>query len=150
MAFDNQYPSRKDQRRQYRDGRAVDRTCRCHGRCSWCASSRKAKHLRRMPLTILALLLLVVGCGLPSVGPLPVNPIKPPAKAETVWSVVAEYIDAGRIDNTDTLILVVDRLRETDAITDLDRAKFDAAMPGIKAKRRVVTSEDARVLEGLK
>ena len=99
-------------------------------------------------LLALVAFFVIVGCGLPSSDESANH--KPVPKNETVWSVVGEYIDAGRIVDSDKLILIVDRLRETDAITDLDRSKFYAAFPGIKEKRRGVTSEDAGVLRGLK
>lgn len=122
---------------------------------------KRIKYLAEMPISggrvlrwplCLALCLFVCGCGIGFGPPVPVKPVdpKPIVRVETVWTVLAEYITAGRIDNTDTLILIVDRLRETKAITDADRAKFLAAFPGIQAKRRAVTSEDSRTLEGLK
>lgn len=47
--FDNnqEYPNRKDRRKQYRDSRRFDRTCRNHGSCPWCAQKRKYKNLKR-------------------------------------------------------------------------------------------------------
>ena len=41
-------------------------------------------------------------------------------------------------------------VRESGVITDIDRANFYAAFPGIKAKRRDVTADDAKTLRGLK
>jgi hypothetical protein len=47
MSFDNYYPNRKDHRKPYRGAKAHVRGCRNHGSCPYCASGRKAKHIRR-------------------------------------------------------------------------------------------------------
>lgn len=94
------------------------------------------------------LLMLVAGCGPLVVAPHdPSKPVAPkPTKCETVWCELAKMIDAGRIEDTDKLILVVDRLRDLEAIDDMGRTRFDDAFPGIKATRRSVTSADAETL----
>ena len=46
MSFDKEYPNRKDQRKQYRDSRQFDRTCRSHGSCSYCVEGRQHKQQR--------------------------------------------------------------------------------------------------------
>lgn len=43
MAFDKEYPKRKDHRRQYYGSKAFDRSCRSHGSCPWCAKGRQHK-----------------------------------------------------------------------------------------------------------
>lgn len=40
MSFDKDYPNRKDHRGILRKSKAFDRTCRCHGSCSWCRDAR--------------------------------------------------------------------------------------------------------------
>ena len=50
MAFDNQYPNRKDQRKPYRRSKAFDRSCRSHGSCSYCERNRLFSSRRREPL----------------------------------------------------------------------------------------------------
>jgi hypothetical protein len=40
MSFDNFYPNRKDKRKKYYKAKAIDRTCRNHGSCSYCQSNR--------------------------------------------------------------------------------------------------------------
>jgi hypothetical protein len=40
MSFDKVYPNRKDQRKQYYGSGKFDRTCRCHGGCSYCKNNR--------------------------------------------------------------------------------------------------------------
>lgn len=50
MAFDKHYPARKDWRKAYRGSKAVDRTCRNHGSCPWCAKNRQHKSQRRKPI----------------------------------------------------------------------------------------------------
>ena len=48
MGFDNEYPGRKDWRRQYQKrAQKVDRSCRCHGDCPHCQGNRKHKNRRR-------------------------------------------------------------------------------------------------------
>lgn len=40
MAFDNEYPNRKDWRGKYGDSRDIDHTCRAGGSCPWCRGNR--------------------------------------------------------------------------------------------------------------
>lgn len=40
MSFDKAYPNRKDQRAPYRGSKSFARSCRVHGRCSWCTCNR--------------------------------------------------------------------------------------------------------------
>lgn len=40
MSFYKDYPNRKDWRKDYRDQRSVDSTCRSHGSCGYCTNSR--------------------------------------------------------------------------------------------------------------
>ena len=50
MAFDKQYPNRKDNRKQYpRKAQQCDRSCRPGGDCSWCQSNRShTDNLRKL------------------------------------------------------------------------------------------------------
>lgn len=41
MSFDKNYPNRKDRRKPYNGAKNVDRSCRCHGGCSYCNSNRQ-------------------------------------------------------------------------------------------------------------
>lgn len=50
MSFDNRYPNRKDHRSPYHGSKAFDRSCRNHGSCGWCSSSRQHATLRREPV----------------------------------------------------------------------------------------------------
>lgn len=38
----------KEHRKPYRGGKAIDKTCRNHGGCSWCENNRKHKFLKKM------------------------------------------------------------------------------------------------------
>jgi hypothetical protein len=38
----------KEHRKPYRGGKAIDKTCRNHGGCSWCEGNRKHKFLKKM------------------------------------------------------------------------------------------------------
>jgi len=40
MAFDNKYPNRKDWRKPLYRSKVFDRSCRCHGGCSYCLGNR--------------------------------------------------------------------------------------------------------------
>ncbi len=40
MSFDKKYPNRKDQRKDYRDSKKFDSTCRNHGSCPYCQQNR--------------------------------------------------------------------------------------------------------------
>lgn len=53
MSFDtDKYPNRKDWVKEYpgKTSKNVDRTCRCHGSCSYCRDGRLHKHRRREPI----------------------------------------------------------------------------------------------------
>jgi hypothetical protein len=50
MSFDEDYPNRKDHRRQYYDHRAFDATYRSHGSCGCRKRTRDYKVARRMPM----------------------------------------------------------------------------------------------------
>ena len=103
-----------------------------------------------MRIVFLAIFMLV-GCG-PFV--VPIGPDRKPKPVvpvvETVWTVMAEYIADGEIDNTDKLILVMDRLRDRGAITDEGRSAFYEAFPGIRDKRRNTNDDDMAILRKLK
>jgi hypothetical protein len=47
MAFDNDYPNRKDRIKPYRKSKAFDRTCRNHGSCAYCRLGRLHNHKKR-------------------------------------------------------------------------------------------------------
>lgn len=47
MAFDKNYPNRKDQRKPYRKSKAFDRSCRNHGSCGYCEDNRLHGNKRR-------------------------------------------------------------------------------------------------------
>lgn len=47
MSFDKNYPNRKDQRKPYKGAKSVDRSCRCHGGCSYCKGNRLHSTERR-------------------------------------------------------------------------------------------------------
>lgn len=49
MSFDTYYPKRKDRRKAYFRGKAVDRSCRNHGGCPYCEAGRQHKNKRREP-----------------------------------------------------------------------------------------------------
>jgi len=46
VSFDNSYPNRKDHRKRFYGSRAFDRSCRCHGSCPYCRSSRLRKTVK--------------------------------------------------------------------------------------------------------
>jgi hypothetical protein len=52
MAFDTHYPNRKDKRKPYRKSKAVDRTCRNHGSCSYCEGNRTFSNKKREPIEV--------------------------------------------------------------------------------------------------
>lgn len=47
MSLDKAIQSGKEHRKPYRGGKAVDRTCRNHGDCSWCRGNRTHKNDKR-------------------------------------------------------------------------------------------------------
>jgi hypothetical protein len=52
MAFDNNYPNRKDKRQAYRKSKAFDRSCRNHGGCPYCEGNRLFTNKRREGATM--------------------------------------------------------------------------------------------------
>ena len=44
MSLDKAIQSGKEHRKQYKGAKAIDRTCRNHGSCSWCKSNRQYKY----------------------------------------------------------------------------------------------------------
>ena len=41
----------KEKRKPYRHGKAVDKSCRNHGGCSWCEGNRTYKNKKRLEST---------------------------------------------------------------------------------------------------
>lgn len=50
MSLDKFYPNRKDQRKPFYGAKSYSRGCRNHGSCPYCASNRKHKVLKQLPL----------------------------------------------------------------------------------------------------
>ncbi len=48
MALDKAIQHGKEHRKPYTGGKAIDRTCRNHGGCSWCEENRKYKNIKRL------------------------------------------------------------------------------------------------------
>lgn len=48
MSLDKAIEHGKEHRKQYRGAKAVDRTCRNHGECSWCKENRTINNIRRI------------------------------------------------------------------------------------------------------
>lgn len=48
MALDKAIQYGKEHRKPYTGGKAIDRTCRNHGGCSWCEKNRKYKNIKRL------------------------------------------------------------------------------------------------------
>lgn len=46
MSFDKAIKYNKEHRKEYNDSRAFDRTCRCHGSCSYCERNRRYREFR--------------------------------------------------------------------------------------------------------
>lgn len=46
MSLDKAIEHGKEKRKPYRGAKAVDRTCRNHGRCPWCQRQHKYKKLK--------------------------------------------------------------------------------------------------------
>lgn len=38
--FKEEYFGKKEHRKVYRGSKSVDKTCRCHGSCTWCLEDR--------------------------------------------------------------------------------------------------------------
>lgn len=52
MSLDKAIEHGKEHRKQYKGGKAIDRTCRNHGGCVWCEENRKHKYLKKLQETI--------------------------------------------------------------------------------------------------
>ncbi len=51
MSFDKYYPNRKDRRKKYSGAKSVDRSCRCHGGCSYCEGNRMHSTIKQKKKT---------------------------------------------------------------------------------------------------
>lgn len=49
MSMDKSIEHGKEHRKPYRGAKAVDKTCRNHGGCSYCEAGRLHKYQRQMP-----------------------------------------------------------------------------------------------------
>lgn len=47
MALDKAIVHKKEHRKPYYGSKAIDKTCRNHGNCSWCEGNRKYKYLKK-------------------------------------------------------------------------------------------------------
>lgn len=47
MALNKAIKSGKEHRKQYKDSKAFDCTCRNHGTCIWCTENRTIKNIKR-------------------------------------------------------------------------------------------------------
>jgi hypothetical protein len=72
-----------------------------------------------------------------------------PAGPQTVWTVIADYVDAGDVTDSTKLELMVKRLRARGSIDDNAVEKFYSAFPGIKEKEIPITSTDSSKLRGI-
>ena len=50
MSLDKAIESGKERRKQYRRGKAVNKSCRNHGSCPACKGTRNHKNKRRLPI----------------------------------------------------------------------------------------------------
>lgn len=48
MSLDKSIAKGTEHRKQYRNSKAFDRTCRNHGGCVWCLKNRLYKNLKRI------------------------------------------------------------------------------------------------------
>lgn len=48
MALDKAIQHGKEHRKPYTGGKAIDKTCRNHGGCTWCEENRKYKNIKRL------------------------------------------------------------------------------------------------------
>lgn len=48
MSFDKAIEHGKEHRKEYRGGKAIDKSCRNHGGCFWCENNRRHKYLKKM------------------------------------------------------------------------------------------------------
>lgn len=44
MSLDKAIKSGKEHRKQYKGAKAIDKTCRNHGGCEWCAGNRQYRN----------------------------------------------------------------------------------------------------------
>ena len=47
MSLDKGIKYGKEHRKEYRDSRRIDRTCRSHGSCPWCQSNRLYRSIKQ-------------------------------------------------------------------------------------------------------
>lgn len=52
MALDKAIIHGKEKRKEYYGTKAIDRTCRNHGSCPYCAENRQYKNLKRLQIAL--------------------------------------------------------------------------------------------------
>lgn len=52
MALDKAIMNGKEHRKMYKGAKAIDKTCRNHGSCEWCAENRQYKNLKKLQKTL--------------------------------------------------------------------------------------------------
>ena len=52
MALDKAIAHGKEKRKEYYGAKAIDRTCRNHGSCSYCARNRQYKNLKKLQIAL--------------------------------------------------------------------------------------------------
>lgn len=91
----------------------------------------------------------LVGCQFTAVPGGDNKPGPKPSTKETVWTVVADYVDSGDVTDTTKLELMVKRLRSRGSIDDSAVEKFYAAFPGSKDKELPVSKDDSAKLRAI-
>lgn len=72
------------------------------------------------------------------------------APAEEIWRAIANAVERQSITSTAQLAQVVVRLAENGDLSDTDAAKLDAVFPNLTKIQRELTSDDAKILRGIK
>ena len=92
---------------------------------------------------------LLSGCG-PWVNT-PGNPSPSKPTVETIWTCIADSIDAGEIpQNSTQFILMLTHLRTLQKITDSEVAAAKACVPEIDTKETPLTKVQSDAIRGLK
>lgn len=94
----------------------------------------------------------MIGCGdyVVTDKAIPLSPVSPRSPArDTIWTNIADSIDASEITDSTKLDLVVKHLRSVSKITDNEVAKIKSRLPDAFEKHRELTKADSDSIRGL-
>lgn len=98
-------------------------------------------------IRILLICLCLAGCG--GLVNDTASPTTPASTRDTIWTNIADAIEADQVENSTILELMVGHLRAMEKISDTEVSSLYALFPDIKKAERVLTKDDAEKIRGI-